>query len=73
MSSIAGTVGSSDYGMLGSLIANAASVRQKLDRLTSQASSERISDSYAGLGAGAPTSLDLRPQIANLPHLSEQR
>jgi flagellar hook-associated protein 3 FlgL len=66
MSSITGTAGSSDYGMLGGLIANAASVRQKLDRLTSQASSERISDSYAGLGTGAPISLDLRPQMASL-------
>ena len=65
MSSIAGVAGSSDWGTLGSLIANAASVRQKLDGLTSQASSGRISDSYAGLGTGATTSLDLRPQIAN--------
>jgi flagellar hook-associated protein 3 FlgL len=52
--------------MLGSLIANASSVKQKLDTLTSQASSGLVGDTYAGLGTGASISLDLRPQMANL-------
>jgi flagellin-like hook-associated protein FlgL len=41
-------------------------VRQKLDQLTNQASSGLVGNSYAGLGAGAPVSLNLRPQIATL-------
>jgi flagellar hook-associated protein 3 FlgL len=66
LSSITGVPGFSDYGMLGSLIAQSASVRQKLDQLTNQASSGLVGNSYAGLGAGAPVSLNLRPQIATL-------
>ena len=60
------TVTPSDYGMLGSLIANAASVKQKLDRLTNQASSGLISDTFGGLGAGAAVSLNLRPELGNV-------
>jgi flagellar hook-associated protein 3 FlgL len=59
-------VGPVDYGMLGSLIANASSVKQKLNTLTNQASTGLIGDTYAGLGTGASVSLDLRPQMANL-------
>ncbi|MGA8193114.1 MAG: flagellin [Acetobacteraceae bacterium] len=59
-------VGPSDYGMLGSLIANASSVKQKLDTLTNQASTGLIGDTYAGLGTGAPIALNLQPQMANL-------
>jgi flagellar hook-associated protein 3 FlgL len=47
------------------LVANAATARQSLDRLTRQAADGRIADTYAGLGAGAKTSLDLRPAIAH--------
>ena len=35
-------VGPADYGMLGSLIANASSVKQKLNTLTNQASTGLI-------------------------------
>ncbi len=59
-------VGPADYGMLGKLIANASSVKQKLDTLTNQASTGLIGDTYAGLGTGASISLDLRPQMANV-------
>jgi hypothetical protein len=52
--------------MLGSLIANASSVKQKLDTLTNQASTGLIGDTYAGLGTGAPIALNLQPQMANL-------
>ena len=34
--------------------------------LTNQASTGLVADNYAGLGTGAPVSLDLQPQIANL-------
>lgn len=57
--------GVTDYGALGRLIGDSAGVRQRLDTLTGQAASGRIADSYAGLGAGAVVSLDLRPVIAH--------
>ena len=40
--------------------------RSQLDTLTNQASTGLIADTYAGLGTGAPVSLNLHPQIANL-------
>ena len=48
------------------LVQNSQTVHTKLDKLTNQASSGLISDDYAGLGSSAATSLNLRPQIANL-------
>ena len=63
MSSIIGT---SDYSMLSVVVSNSATVHQKLDTLTQQASSGLISDSYAGLGTTASESLNLRPQMVNL-------
>jgi flagellar hook-associated protein 3 FlgL len=64
-----GSVGSatqSDQTLLGTLLANSASIRQKLDLLSNQASNGLVGVTYAGLGTGAPISLDLRPQIGNL-------
>jgi flagellar hook-associated protein 3 FlgL len=58
--------GLSDYSVMGSLIANTNTVKQKLDTLTNQASTGLIGTTYAGLGTGASISLSLRPQIANL-------
>jgi flagellar hook-associated protein 3 FlgL len=51
------------YGVLAQVIADSASVHRRLDQLTAQASSGRIADTYAGLGAGARVSLDLAPQL----------
>jgi flagellar hook-associated protein 3 FlgL len=59
-------VGPADYGMLGTLIGNASSVKQQLNTLTTQVSSGLIGNTYAALGTGASISLDLRPQLANL-------
>lgn len=59
-------IGPADYGMLGALISDSASVRQNLDTLTTQASSGLIGQTYAGLGDGASTSLDLNPEIASM-------
>jgi flagellar hook-associated protein 3 FlgL len=59
-------VGPADYGVLGGLIANATSVKQKLDTLTNQASTGLIGTTYAGLGTGASVALDLRPQMNSL-------
>ena len=63
MSSITSASGPSDNGILSSLIANAGTVRQKLDLLTQQARTGLISTTYAGLGSGASVSLNIRPQI----------
>lgn len=59
------TIGSG-YGILPTLIANAASVHQQLDTLTEQASTGMVAQTYAGLGSGANVSLDLNPQISAL-------
>ncbi len=64
---MSGTIGATayaGYGTMTSLIADAQTVRQKLDQLTTQASTGLIGQTYAALGAGAPISLDLRPQLA---------
>src|SRR5690348_11493140 len=66
MNVIVGAAGPSDYGMLGSLVADATVVKQKLDTLTNQASTGLVGNTYAGLGSGASVSLDLRTQIENL-------
>lgn len=66
MSGAIGAASPSDYAMMNGLVANAASVKQKLDTLTNQASTGLIGTTYAGLGSGAPVSLSLRPEINNL-------
>ena len=53
MSGITSAALPSDYGMMNSLVTNAASVKQRLDQLISQASSGLIGNTYAGLGEGA--------------------
>ncbi|MBC7801491.1 MAG: hypothetical protein H7Z10_12790 [Gemmatimonadaceae bacterium] len=53
----------SEASLLARLSDNAASVRRQLDVASTQASTGRIGESYATLGTGAKTSLDLRPQI----------
>ena len=54
------------FGARGSVIASAGQVRDRLDQLTRQAASGRVADTYGGLGAGAATSLSLRPAIARI-------
>jgi flagellar hook-associated protein 3 FlgL len=48
------------------LIKNSETVHARLDKLTEQASSGLVGDTYAELGSAATVSLDLRPQLANL-------
>lgn len=57
---------SADFGLLSTLIANSATVRQRFDTLTGQASSGLISNTYAGLGGTAPVALALSPQVKSL-------
>jgi len=59
------TIGSSvgavtEYGLLGRVIADSTAAKQRLDKLTEQASSGLIGNTYAGLGGGATTALTLR-------------
>jgi flagellar hook-associated protein 3 FlgL len=55
-----------DYSTLGLLIANNASVKSQLDKLTQQIASGHIADTYGGLGSSAQASLNLRPQLNTL-------
>ncbi len=54
------------YGIYPTLIANSTSVHQQVDTLTEQISTGLVSQSYAGLGAGASVSLNLNPQLSAL-------
>ena len=58
-------IGALDASPLAALTANAASIRDQLTTVTEQSSSGLVSQSYAGLGASARVSMDLRPQIAH--------
>jgi flagellar hook-associated protein 3 FlgL len=53
-------------GSLGRIVAESATTRARLDQLTMQVSSGRVSDSFAGLGYLARISLDLRPVMASM-------
>ncbi len=55
----------SDYGQLVRLLGHSSDVRRQLTQANQQAATGRIAETYAGLGAGARVSLDLRPQIAH--------
>ena len=57
---------SGDYGPLGQAIHAADTAKAQLDKLAGQAADGLVSDSYAGLGAAAQTSVDLQPQITQL-------
>lgn len=63
---MSGSISSSgDSALLARLIDNSASVRRQLDTATTQSATGRIAESYSGLGVGAKTSLDLRPQVTH--------
>lgn len=65
-SNISSMTGVTGYATLARLIQDSQTTRARLDKLTNQVSTGLIGDTYAGLGTGAPMSLDLRPQIGNL-------
>ncbi|MGH7154773.1 MAG: flagellin [Acetobacteraceae bacterium] len=66
MSGTVSATGAGNYGIMSSLIADSETVSQRLSRLTEQASTGLVAQTYAGLGAGASVSLDLNPQVAEL-------
>lgn len=55
----------SEGALLARLADNGATIRRQLDIATTQSSTGRIAEGYAGLGVGAKTSLDLRPQVTH--------
>jgi flagellar hook-associated protein 3 FlgL len=57
--------GTSNYGLLGALMAAGATTRQQEAILAQQEATGLVSSSYAGLGGGARTSLDIRPQLGH--------
>jgi flagellar hook-associated protein 3 FlgL len=65
---MSGSIGATglNYSLLNTLIANSAAVHHQLDTLTQQVSTGLVSQTYAGLGAGAGVSLNLNPQLATL-------
>jgi flagellar hook-associated protein 3 FlgL len=63
---MSGALSGVGFADLGQLTAGLTRTRQNFDRLTEQASSGLISNTYAGLGGTAPASLTLGPQVADL-------
>lgn len=57
--------GAGDYGTLAALVSQSATIRSQLTTAQQQVATGLRDTSYAGLGAGARVSLDLRPQIAH--------
>lgn len=61
----------SSLGSLGALVTEQAKVKERLDKLTRQASSGKIADDYAGLGATATRrSIDLRAESSRRSNYS---
>ena len=60
---VSSSVSAGGFGIINTLIANSTNVHQQLDKLTEQVSTGLIAQTYAGLGDGAATSLNLSPQI----------
>ena len=54
-----------DYTLMARLLDQGTTVRKQLAQVEEQAATGRVSDTYAGLGAQARTSLDLRPTLAH--------
>ncbi|CAH2600378.1 Flagellar hook-associated protein flgL [Rhodovastum atsumiense] len=58
------TTGLAGGGLLAHLVADNVAARAQFERLTRQSSDGKVALTYAGLGTGAATSLNLRPQVA---------
>ena len=56
---------SSEYALMARLADDGSTIRKQLADTQQQVATGRVSDSYAGLGSGARTSLSLRPMLAH--------
>jgi flagellar hook-associated protein 3 FlgL len=65
---MSGTIGGigGGIGLLQALATDSGAIRDQLAVATQQMATGKVASSYAGLGAGARTSLNLTPQIAQL-------
>ena len=65
---MSGTIGAAGMpaGTLGMLARDSAAVRQRMDVLIQQAATGRTAETYAGLGARATISIDLRPGLERI-------
>ena len=68
---VSAAAGVASTGLLAELAGNAGTVNLRLQQVSEQISSGLVSTTYAGLGSGALTSLDLRPQLAQSTALSD--
>ena len=68
---VAGVAGFASRGLLGELSGNVGSINQKLTQVSEEVSTGLVSTTYAGLGSGALTSLNLRPQMTQNDAISD--
>ena len=68
---VSGVAGFASRGLLGELSGNVSSINQKLTQVSEEVSTGLVSTTYAGLGSGALTSLNLRPQMAQNDAISD--
>lgn len=57
-------------GTLGRLVADSSTIKIRLDKVTQQAATGLVSQTYGGLDGTAQQSLDLRPQLASVDVLT---
>ncbi len=60
------TTATNDAGFLARLAGNSATVRRQLETAQEQQATGKVSSTYAGLGAGARTSLSVRPAVEHV-------
>ena len=68
---VSGVAGFASRGLLGELSGNVSSINQKLTQVSEEVSTGLVSTTYAGLGSGALTALNLRPQMAQNDAISD--
>ncbi len=68
---VSGVAGFASRGLLAELSGNAGVISQKLTQVGEEVSTGLVSTTYAGLGSGALTSLNLRPQMAQNDAISD--
>jgi hypothetical protein len=59
-------IGVTGNATLTRLVQDSQATHTQLDKISNQVSTGLIADNYAGLGTGAPVSLNLHPQIASM-------
>ncbi|MGI3778153.1 MAG: flagellin [Janthinobacterium lividum] len=68
---VTAAAGFTSRGLLGQLSGNVSSINQKLTQVGEEVSTGLVSITFAGLGSGAQTALNLRPQMAENDAISD--